>query len=277
MSYPTDQTYLLNDQYKTASNLNARIQLHARFSQNTYGWPRWVFDHINAAAESHILELGCGPAVLWRSNLDRLPTNWHITLSDFSPGMLQEAQQNLGEHRSSFTFRQIDAQSIPFPDASLDVVIANHMLYHVPDLSRALAEIRRVLKPQGHFYASTNGQNHFHEIDTLLQQIVPTANWWGDKSGYNRASRSFSLENGHSVLSHEFAQITLHRYEDVLLVTETEPLIAYILSGPIKSILVDEKLGAFRTLVEREIATHGAIHIAKDFGLFEAQKRSNKP
>ena len=57
MSHPTDQTYLLNDQYKTASNLNARIQLHARFSQNTYHWPRWVFDHITAAPASHILEI----------------------------------------------------------------------------------------------------------------------------------------------------------------------------------------------------------------------------
>ena len=38
------QEYLLTHQYKNAQNLNARIQLHERFSTNKYGWQRWVFD-----------------------------------------------------------------------------------------------------------------------------------------------------------------------------------------------------------------------------------------
>jgi hypothetical protein len=42
----SDQQYLLQSQYKDASNLNARIQLHIRFSQNRYNWQRWVFDHL---------------------------------------------------------------------------------------------------------------------------------------------------------------------------------------------------------------------------------------
>ena len=39
-----DQTYLCDEQYKDASNLNARIRLHVEFSTNKYGWFRWVFD-----------------------------------------------------------------------------------------------------------------------------------------------------------------------------------------------------------------------------------------
>ncbi|HET7639881.1 MAG TPA: class I SAM-dependent methyltransferase, partial [Ktedonobacteraceae bacterium] len=93
MSDLIDQHYLLTDQYNNAQKLEARIQLHQRFSTNTYDWHRWVFDHLTIPPDSRILELGCGPADLWRKNADRIPENWHITLSDFSPGMLQEARQ----------------------------------------------------------------------------------------------------------------------------------------------------------------------------------------
>jgi SAM-dependent methyltransferase len=45
--------------------------------------------------------------------------------------------------------RRLDLTSLPYPDADFDVVIANHVLEHVADESRALAEIRRVLRPGG--------------------------------------------------------------------------------------------------------------------------------
>jgi ubiquinone/menaquinone biosynthesis C-methylase UbiE len=265
MPQPTDQTYLLNDQYRNAANLYARIRLHKRFSLNKYSWSRWIFDQITAAPESNILELGCGPGILWLQNLDRLPEQWHITLSDFSPGMLQEAQQRLRDAGRSFAFRVIDAQSIPFAEASFDVVIANHMLYHVPELARALAEISRVLKPGGRLYASTIGETHLREIDKLIQQVVPDTGWWG-----NKVNTSFTLEKGREVLSPYFSQIALKRYEDVLVVTEAEPLIAYVLSGTAKAVLVGDKLNAFSNFVEQELATQGAIRITKDSGLFEA-------
>lgn len=95
MANQIDQQYLLHDQYKNASNLNARIQLHQRFGSNTFDWYRWVFDQYTIAPQSKILELGCGPALLWQKNLDRVADDWDIVLSDFSAGMLQEAQKNL--------------------------------------------------------------------------------------------------------------------------------------------------------------------------------------
>ena len=52
MSKLSDQNYLLSKQYKTASNLDARFQLHERFSVNKYGWDRWVFDHFDLPQES---------------------------------------------------------------------------------------------------------------------------------------------------------------------------------------------------------------------------------
>ena len=62
---------------------------------------------------------------------------------------MQEAEQSLLHTDLKFTFGKIDAQSIPYEKDSFDAVIANHMLYHVPDLARTLSEIRRVLRPEG--------------------------------------------------------------------------------------------------------------------------------
>ncbi len=233
MFEPDQQQYLLTKQYKNAANLNARIALHRRFSMNKYEFQRWVFDQFSIPAEGRILELGCGPGHLWRINADRIPEKWDITLSDFSPGMLQEAQQNLANIGRHFTFQRIDAQSIPFEDESFDVIIANHMLYHVPDRVKAFSEIFRVLRPEGRLYAVTNG-------------LKP----W-------------------------FPQVRLYRYEDALIVTEAEPLVAYVLSTSIATLFNEDKIRQFREFVQRELDAHGAIHITKDTGLFEAVKLRN--
>jgi ubiquinone/menaquinone biosynthesis C-methylase UbiE len=259
MSNIADQTYL-REQYKNAANLNDRIQLHQRFSTNPYDFHMWVFDQLKLAADSRVLELGCGPGSLWRPNLARIPAGWEITLTDFSPGMLAEASANLAG-AGAFTFEQADAQSLPFADASFDAVIANHMLYHVPDRPKAFAEIRRVLRPNGRFYAATNGENHLREIYELVHQFDPTAEVW------NRLM--FRLESGQAELAPFFSRVLLHRYESALIVTEAEPLVAFVASM-IGIGLDGARRAAFTQLVEDRIAAEGAIHITKATGLFEA-------
>ena len=258
----SDQDYLLSEQYRDASNLDARMQLHARFSVNKHGWQRWIFDQFDLYSESRVLELGCGPGWLWLDNLDRIPEGWSITLSDFSPGMQHQAQGNLRDSQNRFAYAGIDAQAIPYADESFDAVIANHVLYHVPDRRRALAEIHRILKPAGRFYASTVGRSHLRELHALLRRFDPATRLWGDNP--------FILENGAAQLAEWFSRVTLHRYEDALIVTEAEPLVAYILSSADKRILVGDKLAALRKLVQEEIALGGHIYVTKDSGVFEA-------
>ncbi len=72
MSHINDQTYLLNDQYRDSTNLDARVKLHVLFSTNKYGWNRWYFDQLDLPPDARVLELGCGPGYLWRVNLERL-------------------------------------------------------------------------------------------------------------------------------------------------------------------------------------------------------------
>lgn len=151
----TDQSYLLEDQYRDPTNLQDRAQLHARFSVNPRGWLPWVFDRFAFGKEARLLDLGCGPGDLWHVNRERIPTGWDITLADLSPGMLDAAATKLDKAR--FSYRVADAQDLPFDNDWFDGVIANHMLYHVPDRERALIESRRVLKADGRLYAATNG------------------------------------------------------------------------------------------------------------------------
>ena len=226
----SDWRYLLTEQYCDAANLQARMRLHDGFSTNRYPWQRWVFDRLDLPPGGRALELGCGPGRLWAENLDRLPAARSVTLSDLSPGMLREAYRALGG-RASFAFVNADAQALPFASGTFDAVIANHMLYHVPDRPRAFAEIRRVLRPGGRLYAATNGRKHLRELGDLVRNLAAATGFTLAGEGASMAEPArFNLEGGAAELSPWFPAVTLERYEDALVVAEAAPLADYVLS-----------------------------------------------
>ena len=265
----TNRDYLLKDQYKDAANLNARVNLHVRFSTNTYGWFPWLFDHLELASNCRLLELACGTGAIWLDNMNRIPPTWEITLSDFSPGMLAQARENLKDAPRHFEFELIDINSIPYEDGLFDAVMANHMLYYVPDKSKALSEVDRVLKAGGRFFTSTVGESHMQELEWLAEQFI------GRKTLLpNDETNSFLLENGFEILTPFFDEIRLFRYEDSLLVTEAAPMMDYLFSGRYKTLLEESREDLFQ-FVEQIIKTQGAIGITKDSGLFTAIKKSS--
>jgi SAM-dependent methyltransferase len=287
----SDQTYLLTDQYKDAAKLDARVQLHLLYSTNKYGWHQWCFDQYALPAEATVLELGCGPAYLWKTNLDRVPAGWTITLSDFSAGMLEQAKRNLDlqppasttprsahavsqpkagrrarRHAQQFVFEIVDAQAIPFEAHTFDAVIANHMLYHVPDRALALAEMRRVLKPGGKVYLATNGLNHLRGLGQLEQRFDSAIDF-----GWGGASKSFSLDTSGVEVKQFFANVHIVRYEDELNVTAAEALVDYILSMTTAEAVKDRR-EELQRFVEHELKEHGVIHISKESGMFIGTK-----
>ena len=262
----SDQQYLKSDQYKDSSNLNARARIHQRFSTNAYGWFCWVFDTLLTLPENaRILELGCGHGLLWKENASRIPSGWNITLSDLSPGMLDAAWRKLVVTGRTFQFKEIDAQAIPFEDNTFDAVIANHMLYHVPDRPKAITELRRVLKPGGRLIATTVGENHMKEMMAWYAQVHRSKIW-------QSFANPFTLENGLAQLETYFPRIVLSRYEDHLEVTEVEPIMAYIRSGMRLSELSEQELSNLEHSLEEALKKNGKILISKDSGLFEAIK-----
>jgi ubiquinone/menaquinone biosynthesis C-methylase UbiE len=259
-----------NEQYENASNLKARIRIHELFSTNKQGWMNWFFEQMQAPENASILELGCGDGSLWNKNFDNIPNAWKITLTDFSTGMLKDAKKNLGTKSQRFKFENVDVQNIPFENCSFDVVIANHMLYHVADKEKAFSEIQRVLKPNGIFFASTVGRNHMKEMREIVSRFnsenITTKSW--------DSTESFQLENGFKQVSKWFKEVRLYRYNDSLVVNYPTPLIDYIFSMPgnTKEIFTDEKLQQLINFLEKEIEETGGIYITKDTGFFQGRK-----
>jgi SAM-dependent methyltransferase len=256
-----DPEFLRTQQYKDASNLSARIRLHRDFSTNPQDYPTWLFDQMLAdfPRDARILELGCGPGTLWAQNTDRIPAGWRITLSDFSGGMLLEAHENLAAHSGRFALRNIDANDLPFPDRSFDIVMANFMLYHVPDLARTIREIRRILKPAGVLHAVTLGANHMREFNSLV--------YGADIS----MTHAFGLENGPDLLAQSFRDVRRIDYRDSLAVTDLDALVAYAQSMRIRSQVDDETFAiACERLASAFQHAGGRFHIAKQVGLLVA-------
>lgn len=227
-----------------------------------------MFDRFDLPGRCCVLELGCGTGALWAHNAARIPPGWQITLSDFSAGMLAEAEKSLRRLGRPFAFKVVDAGRIPFGEAAFDVVIANHMLYHVPQLDEALGEIRRVLRPGGRLFAATNGAAHMAELREIVRAAAP-------ELGFSRKVnvRAFSLENGAACPSRHFDHVTLHRYDDALAVTEAEPLIDYVRSlRGAEDALTGEKLAEVARAIRRRLAADGALRITKDSGMFEATR-----
>lgn len=248
------------EQYKNAKNLNDRISLHEKYSTNSQGWFNWLFEKIDFSKVNRLLELGCGNGKLWQENNIDL-RNREIFLSDISEGMVEEVRNKLG---SDFNCIVVDAEKIPFKDAYFDSIIANHVLFYLNDLNQGLKEISRVLKPNGVLYCSTYGSNHMKEITDIVQSFDSRVNL-SNHSLYD----VFGLENGESILKEYFISVQRMDYQDSLEITESKPLIDYIMSchGNQNEIL-GPKLNEFKEYIEELLVNNGKIIVTKQAGLF---------
>ena len=253
----TDQSRL-RIQYADSSNLNARVRLHQNHSTNPRGFVEWVFDQVEIVPAASVLEVGCGPGWLWHRNHDRVPSSWRIYVSDFSLGMVTEAQSRLLELGIQARSCVCDAQHLAFPSDSFDIVFANHMLYHVPDVHLALAEFRRVLAPEGVLYTATNGHRHLREIDDLLKAVRPGTRWRGD------TRLGFALDDAELDLAKHFARVRKLNYEDELRVPDPQPIIEFIQS----SMELSEDLRCeLVTAIQQRIDEVGFFFVGKDVGM----------
>jgi len=252
----------VQQQYSSDKNLSARIKLHAKHSTNKQGFVPWLFEQYRFSDGDSILELGCGNGGQWESQIDRLPDNCCLTLSDYSEGMVGAVKKKFSGQFRNIDFKQVDIQDIPFGDESFDVVIANHMLYHVPDLDKALLEVRRVLKTGGYFYVATNGNGGLRPfLHNALKQFD------AETTAFTQEI-SFNLENGKAILAPYFSSVERIDYEDSLSITETQDLMDWIKSTITFSGYLEEKFEGlyeyFETIKQRD----GAINVSKEVGMF---------
>ncbi len=255
---------LIIEHYRSAENLNVRIQLHQEYSQNPIGWFQWIFSQIDFSKIERLLEVGCGTGQLWDSCPIDL-RNREIFLSDISTGMVESVRKKFGD---LFSYFAIDCNEIPFRKEYFDSVVANHVLFYVSDIANAVQEIQRVLKPNGVLYCTTYGKNHMKEISELacrFDERITLSN--------QNLPETFGLENGKRVLGRFFKNVDLRRYDDELIVKDAEMLCDYILSchGNQREI-IGKRIQEFRKFIGNYINEYGALHITKDAGMFVCTK-----
>lgn len=268
----TNMENSLKSQYQNSTNISARINLHSIYSTNPQGWFPWVYEQSRIKNGMDILELGCGNGALWLENYERIPESVHIILSDISEGMLRDTRREIEQmeaarrRHSRFDFDAFDCCEIPFEEGRFDLVVANHVLFYCDDIGRVLKEVHRVLKPGGSFVCSGYGAKHMKEITNLVQDFNKMIILSADK-----LYEHFGLENGADLLAPYFANVSMHLYEDTLLVDQPEPLIEYILSchGNQNQYIL-ERYKDFRSYVEKK--TKRGFYITKNAGIFVCKK-----
>ena len=246
----------IQKQYKTADKLNTRISIHEKYSTNKQPFGDWIISHYEIPAGANVLELGCGTGSMWTNNLHLLKGGSQLVLTDFSEGMLQTAKKNVSAPH--VRFQQVDIQDIPYPDAAFDVVIANMMLYHVPDLHKGLAEVRRVLKPGGVFYCATYGIHGIMEYVTELLKDM-------DVSG--SIGTSFTLQNGAEALGRHFPDVQRLDREDGLAITHIEDFADYIYSLTGLTNIASISRSILLTRLENR-SENGILYVPKEYGMF---------
>jgi SAM-dependent methyltransferase len=205
---------------------------------------------------ARVLELGAGTGGLWSENRDRLPAGFELVASDSSEGMLRAAREQL-DGIGGVEFRHMDAAHITDRGRTFDVVIANHMLYHLPDRAAVFSDVVRVLRPSGRFYAATNGNAHMRELDDL---IGPQA------AAIRLSATQFCLDNETEQLAPFFGSVEVVRHHNPLSVTDASAVSAYVRSLGLD--LPHSDLDRVNAVVQQAIADAGAFRITRDSGMF---------
>ena len=254
----------LKKQYRDASNISARIGLHKEYSKNPVSWFNWLFEKCALECGANVLEIGCGDASLWTQNIEKIPENISVTLTDISYGMIKDATRNIGEDDKRFTYEIMDAHRLYKLDDSFDVVIANHVLFYCDDLDMVCREIKRVLKPGGTFICSTYSSRHMKEISELVKEFDDRI-----ELSAGHLYERFGKENGKQILGKYFKNVEWNQYEDELFVPTAEPVVEYVLSchGNQNRYIVD-RYKEFVSYVKQK--TDNGFYITKDAGVFIA-------
>jgi len=252
----TTDAAVLRSQYGDDQRLSAR--------QRLWGGGPPLIDRVLGLAPltgaETVLDVGCGNG----RYLAELRARGHTgTLAgvDHSPGMAAVSR----EHAPTAV---ADVQALPVPDGSVDVVLCLHMLYHVPDLARAVGELRRVLRSGGHAMVATNGRDHTAEPRDILARAlreVAGVEWDLDLSG-----QRFPPELAESLLRPVFDQVETHQVGGPVPVPSAVIVGDYLASIPPEAAGLTEGpqwtdvLARARELVEEQVAAAGSFRVTSD-------------
>ncbi|NDJ62616.1 MAG: methyltransferase domain-containing protein [Chloroflexi bacterium] len=211
----------LRQQYANDQFLRTRQTMHQEYSVPKVHFPDWVLDRIEWRGDEVVLDVGAGTGTYYDSLRTRWPDVKYYGF-DKSAGILKT-------HRAPATLAVADAEHLPFPDETFDVVMANHVLYHVPNIEQAISECRRVLKPDGLLVTATNSQHTMPEFQALFRRALILLSAPGHV--YNQVPNNpFSLESGVPLLARQFYAVVRHDLPSAFVFPSIEPVMDYLQS-----------------------------------------------
>lgn len=253
----SDDVDYVKEQYATDNNLATRMRTHELYTEPKRDFTAWVLDQIEWRGDELVVDVGCGAGAYVEAAQAR--THRYIA-GDLSHGMLQTV--------TAPSRVNLDAQRLPLAGKSVDVLLANHMLYHVPDKDQALAEFARVLRPGGVLLAATNSAQNMMELSALLRQVAARAG----VATLPSVPINFTLENGAAFLQRHFTRVERIDLPGALVFPAAQPVVDYVATSPRFvggfEAADDQPWQILRELVEAEIAAKGAFRVNKLTGVF---------
>jgi len=123
----------------------------------------------NLSGKERVLDAGCGAG---HTALAFAPHIAEVVAYDLTASMLEQVEQLAAQRNvTNLTTRRGDVEELPFEDASFDLVVSRLSAHHWPHPARALAEFKRVLKPNGQFILSDIVAAEDPTLDTFLQTV----------------------------------------------------------------------------------------------------------
>jgi SAM-dependent methyltransferase len=262
MAEPTDPwnnpAFLRDVQYRTDANLAARQSIYA-YQHPRIDLQARVIDLAAPAPGATVADVGCGNGA-YLAELARRGFAGRVLGLDMSLGMLDAARERLisvggtvrpggsdGDRTAvavpeegvadlagaagpagtagspgGVALLAADATALPLPDGAADLTLAMHMLYHVPDPSQAVRELRRVTRPGGRVIIGLNGLDHLRE----LREIVAAAR--GD-GRWGRGER-LTLDDGEALARSCFSRVARHDFAAELRIADPRPIADYVRS-----------------------------------------------
>lgn len=131
-----------------------------------------LVNRVAARPVSRILEIAAGTGVVTRALASTFPETVTIVATDLNQAMLDQAM--LSGTSRAVEWRQADAMSLPFPDASFDAVVCQFGVMFFPDKPKAFAETRRVLRKGGAFMFNVWDRIEDNEFALTVTEAMAT-------------------------------------------------------------------------------------------------------
>ena len=212
-----DRALLRRVQYRTDENLSARQAIYA-YQEPRIDLPAVVLDIVlgsgGAPPGGLVADVGCGNGA-YLAELAAREVACRVIGMDLSPGMLAAAA---ARGAGACALVNADATALPLGSGSVDLTLAMHMLYHVPEPLDAVRELRRVTRVGGTVVVGLNGADHLEALRSALTAV-----------GFSKPGERLRLDEGEALVRGVFTSVTRHDFTAPLF-PPPEAVAAYVRS-----------------------------------------------